>query len=154
MALKTCHVCDGKFVRGRSDCPHCGALAKGLLGLPSGYSRGWTKKLLIGVVVLAAINVWAVANRDVGPDPTVEALHSEEEAVLVCREAVESRLAARNPSIVGLGPSEYLQGGEYEVWLVVELQDGAGRTADQILCQLQFTPERGWIVEDVTLERN
>jgi len=154
LAQKTCHVCDGKFARGRSHCPHCGALAKGLLGLPSGYSRGWTKKLLIGVVVLAAINVWAVANRDVGPDPAAEALHSEEEAVLVCREAVESRLADRNPSIVGLGRSEYLQGGEYEVWLVVELQAGAGRIADQVLCQLQFTPEAGWIVEDVTLERN
>ena len=154
MTQKTCHLCDGKFERGRSDCPHCGALAKGLLGLPSGYSRGWTKKLLIGVVALAAINVWAVANRDVGPDPAAEALHSEEEAVLVCREAVESRLADRSPSIVGLGPSEYLQGGEYEVWLVVELQAGAARIADQVLCQLQFTPETGWIVEDVTLERN
>jgi len=109
---------------------------------------------LIGIVVLAAINVWAVANRDLGPDPAAEALHSEEEAVLVCREAVESRLADRSPSIVGLGPSEYLQGGEYEVWLVVELQAGAARIADQILCQLQFTVETGWIVEDVTLERN
>ena len=154
MALRTCHACNGEFERGRFNCPHCGALAKGLLGLPAGYSKSWTKKLLIGVVVLGAINVWAVANRDVGPDPAAEALHSEEEAVLVCREAVESRLAARNPSIVGLGPSEYLQGGEYEVWLVVELQAGAVRAADQVLCQLQFTVETGWIVEDLTLERN
>ena len=154
MALRSCHACDAKFERGRFNCPHRGALAKGLLGLPAGYSKSWTKKLLIGVVVLGAINVWAVANRDFGPDPAAEALHSEEEAVLVCREAVESRLADRSPSIVGLGPSEYLQGGEYEVWLVVELQAGAVRAADQVLCQLQFTVETGWIVEDLTLERN
>ena len=154
MAQKTCHLCDRKFTRGRSDCPHCGALSKGPLGLPWGYSRGWMKKAMVAVVVLVALNLWAAATREVGPDPEVEALHSEEEAVRVCREAVESRLAARNPSIVGPGRPEYLQGGEYEVRLAIELQDGRRRTRDEVLCQLQFTAETGWIVEDVSLDPN
>ncbi len=106
------------------------------------------------IIALLAINVWAITTRDVGPDPEVEALHSEEEAVRVCSEAVESRFAARNPSIGGLGRTEYLQGGEYEVRLVVELQNGTRRTSDQVLCQLQFTAETGWIVEDVSLDPN
>ncbi len=109
---------------------------------------------MVAVVVLVALNLWATATREVGPDPEVEALHSEEEAVRVCREAVESRLAARNPSIVGPGGPEYLQGGEYEVRLAVELQDGRRRTRDEVLCQLQFTAETGWIVEDVSLDPN
>ena len=112
------------------------------------------KKALVAVVVLVALNVWFVATREVGPDPEVEALHSEEEAVGVCREAVESRFAARNPSIVGLGRTEYLQGGEYDVRLEVELRDGTRRTRDEVLCQLQFTAETGWIVEDVSLDPN
>ena len=66
------------------------------------------KKALIAVVVLVALNFWFSATRDVGPDPEVEALHSEEAAVRVCGEAVESRFAARNPSITGLGQTEYL----------------------------------------------
>ena len=109
---------------------------------------------MVAVVVLVALNLWAAATREVGPDPEVEALHSEEEAVRVCREAVESRLAARNPSIVGPGRPEYLQGGEYEVRLAIELQDGRRRTRDEVLCQLQFTAETGWIVEDVSLDPN
>ena len=154
LAQKTCHLCDRKFTRGRSDCPHCGALSKGPLGLPWGYSRGWMKKAMVAVVVLVALNLWATATREVGPDPEVEALHSEEEAVRVCREAVESHLTARNPSIVGPGGPEYPQGGEYEVRLAVELQDGRRRTRDEVLCQLQFTAETGWIVEDVSLDPN
>ena len=154
MALKTCHVCDGKFTRGHSDCPHCGALSKGPFGLPWGYSRGWMKKAMVALVVLVALNLWATATREVGPDPEVEALHSEEEAVRVCREAVESRFAAQSLSIVGSGRPEYLQGGEYDVRLAVELQDGIRRTSDEALCQLQFTAETGWIVEDVSLDPN
>ncbi len=154
MALKICHVCKGEFTPDRSACPHCGALSKGPLGLPGGYTRGWMKIALIVVGVLVALNLWATVTRDVGPDPEVEALHSEEEAVRVCREAVESRLAARNPSIVGFGRPEYLQGGEYEVRLAVELQDGRFRTRNEVLCQLQFTAETEWIVEDVSLDPN
>ena len=115
---------------------------------------GGMKKALVAVVVLVALNLWFVSTREVGPDPEVEALHSEEEAVRVCSEAVESRFAARNASIVGLGRTEYLQGGEYEVQLAVELQDGTRRTSDQVLCQLQFTAETGWNVEDVSLDPN
>ena len=95
-----------------------------------------------------------IATREAGPDPGVEALHSEEEAVRVCSEAVESRFTARSPSIVDLGRTEYLQGGEYEVWLAVELRDGARLTRNEVLCQLQFTAETGWIVEDVSLDPN
>ena len=87
-------------------------------------------------------------------DPEVEAQHSEEEAVRVCRDAVESRLAARDPSIVGPGRPEYLQGGEYDVRLEVELDDGTLRTGKEVLCQVQFTSETGWVVEDVSLNPN
>ena len=109
---------------------------------------------MVAVGVLLALNVWFTATREVGPDPSVEALHSEEDAVRICSEAVESRLAARNPSILGPGQPDYLQGGEYEVRLAVELQDGIRRTSDEVLCQLQFTAETGWIVEDVSLDPN
>ena len=111
-------------------------------------------KAVVAVAVLVAFNVWFVVTRDRGPDPEVEALHSEEEAVRVCSEAVESRLAARNPSILGPGRPEYLQGGEYEVRLAVELWDRARRTRNEVLCQLQFTADTGWIVEDVSLDPN
>jgi len=49
---------------------------------------------------------------------------------------------------------EYLQGGEYEVRLVVELDDDGFRTGEVVLCQVQFTAETGWIVEDVSLGPN
>lgn len=115
---------------------------------------GWKKKAMVVVVALLAINVWAVTSREAGPDPEVEALHSEEEAVGVCIEAVESRLAARNPSIVDSGRVEYQQGGEYVVRFVVELRGNAGLTANLVVCQVQFTAEAGWIVEDVTVDPN
>ena len=107
---------------------------------------------MFAVVVLVVLNVWRAATGDVGPDAEVEALHSEEEAVRVCRDAVESRLAARDPSIGGPGQPEYLQGGEYDVRLAVELDDGTLRTRNEVLCQVQFTSETGWIVEDVSLD--
>ena len=87
--------------------------------------------------------------REVGPDPEVEALHSEEDAVRVCAEAVESRLTARNPAVVG-GRPEYLQGGEYEVRLQVELRDGTRRARSDVLCEVQFRAETGWTVEAVS----
>jgi hypothetical protein len=117
-------------------------------------SPDWMNKALVAVAVLVAFNVWFIATREAGPDPGVEALHSEEEAVRVCSEAVESQFTARSPSIVGLGRTQYLQGGEYEVRLAVELRDGARRTSSEVLCQLQFTAETGWIVEDVSLDLN
>ena len=115
---------------------------------------GWSKKAILAVAVLLAVNVWAAVTRETGPDPEVEALHSPEETGLFCAEAVESRMAAQNPSIMGPGRSEYLQGGEYKVRLPVELRDGAGRARNVVLCQLQFTAETGWIVEDVSLDPN
>lgn len=110
------------------------------------------EKALVVVVVLVAVNAWRSMTIDVGPDPAVEALHSEEEAVLACREAVESRLATQDPLIVGPGRSEYLQGGEYDIWLAVELRDGTRRTRADVLCEVQFTAETGWSVEDVSLD--
>ncbi len=157
MPLATCQACQRRFQDDGSACPYCGArsaptLSKRMSGSGQWDSPGWMKKAVVAVAVLVAFNLWFVATREVGPDPEVEALHSEEEAVRVCSEAVESRFAARNPSIGGLGRTEYLQGGEYEVRLAVELQGGAGRTRNQVLCQLQFTAETGWMVEDVSLE--
>lgn len=107
---------------------------------------------MFAVVVLVVLNIWRAVTNEVGPDPEVEALHSEEEALLVCREAVESQLAAQNPSILSPGRPEYLQGGEYEVWFEVELQDGARRVGEGVLCQVQFTAGAGWTVEDVSLD--
>lgn len=107
---------------------------------------------MVVVVALLALNVWATATREVGPDLEVEALHSEEDAVRVCREAIASRLAARRPSIVDSGRVDYLQGGEYVVRFVVELQGNAGLTGNLVVCQLQFTAATGWIVEDVTVD--
>ncbi len=117
-------------------------------------SPGWMIKAIVGVAVLVTLHVWVVVTREVGPDQEVEALHSEEEAVRVCSEAVESRFTGRNPSIVGLGGTEYLQGGEYEVRLAVELQDGIRRARYEVLCEVQFSAETGWIVEDVSLDSN
>ena len=111
-------------------------------------------KALFVLGVLVVINVWRGATRDAGPDPEVEALHSEEEAVRICRDAVQSQLGARDPSIVDSGRAEYLQGGEYDVRLVVELDDGNFRTTDTVICQAQFTAETGWIVEDVSPDPN
>ena len=109
---------------------------------------------MFAVVVLVVLNVWRAAIGDVGPDPEVEALHSEEEAVRVCRDAVESELAAQDPSIVGPGQPEYLQGGEYDVRMVVELDERNVRTTNVVLCQVQFTAETGWIVEDASIDAN
>jgi len=91
-------------------------------------------------------------NTEAGPDPEVEALHSEEEAALVCLEAVRSELAAQRPSFLHAGRTEYLQGGEYEVQFDVELRDGSRRVSKGVLCQVQFSVEAGWIVEDVSLD--
>ena len=113
---------------------------------------GWKKKAMVVIVTLLAINVWATRSREAGPDPEVEALHSEEEAIRVCSDAIESRLAGRNPNIVDSGRADYLQGGEYVVRFVVELRSNAGRTGNLVVCQLQFTAETGWIVEDVTVD--
>ena len=82
------------------------------------------------------------------------ALAVVDELQLLAREEVESRWASQNPSIVGPGRPEYLQGGEYNVRLAVELQDGTVRAGREVLCQLQFTAATGWIPEDVSLDRN
>lgn len=127
-----------------SACPYCGArstapsLSKRMSASGQWKSRGWMNKAGVAVAVLVAVNVWFVVTREVGPDRDLEALHSGEEAVRVCGEAVESRLAARNPSIVGPGRPDYLQGGEYEVRLAIELRDGARRTRNEVVCELQF----------------
>jgi hypothetical protein len=109
---------------------------------------------MFAVVVLVVLNVWRAATGDVGPDPEGEALHSAAEAVRLCRDGVESRLAARDPSIVTPGQPEYLEGGEYNVRFGVALDNGTLRTRDEVLCQVQFTSETGWIVEDISLDLN
>ncbi len=111
-------------------------------------------KAIFALAVLVGLNLWRAATREAGPDPEVEALHSPEEAIRICRDAVQSQLAARDPSLVDPGRSEYLQGGEYDVRLVVELDDGNFRSTDAVLCQAQFTAETGWIVEDVSVDPN
>jgi hypothetical protein len=102
--------------------------------------------------VLVGINAWFVMTREAGPDPEAEALHSVEDAVGVCSDAVLSQLSARNPSILGVGRTDYLQGGEYEVRLPVALRTGGRRSEAEVLCQLQFAVETGWIVEDVSVD--
>ena len=109
---------------------------------------------MLAVVLLVVLNLWRGLSSDEGPDPWVEALHSEEEAVRICREAVTSQFADRDPSIVRPGLPVYLQGGEYDVRMAVELDDRTLRTTDEVLCQVQFTAETGWIVEDVSLDPN
>jgi hypothetical protein len=107
LPLITCQTCGRKYDDARANCRYCGVpsasqtLSKGTFGRAPEASRSWRGKALFTVVLLVMLNVWRAATGDVGPDPEVEALHSEEEAVRVCRDAVESRLAARDPSIVG-----------------------------------------------------
>ena len=125
-----------------------------MLGGRQGVSQGWQGKALLVLAVLVVLNVWRGATRDAGPDPEVETLHSGEEAIRICRDAVQSQLAARDPSLVDPGRSEYLQGGEYDVRLVVELDEGNFRSTNTVLCQAQFTAETGWIVEDVSVDPN
>ena len=71
--------------------------------------------------------------------------------MLICREAIESEMAEQDPSFLGPERPEYLQGGEYSVVFPVEIQDGRRRTRAEILCEAQFTPETGWIVEEVSV---
>lgn len=155
MPLTTCQVCDRRFKDDREDCPYCGALsaarvtARDLPNRAGRAPRGWRGTLISLVVVLLALNVWRSLNRDFGPDPEVEALHSEAAAIDVCVEAVKSQLV--DPTFLGPGRPEYLQGGEYDVWLNVEVQEGRRRTRDDILCQVQFTVETGWIVEEISV---
>ena len=104
------------------------------------------------VVLLAGISLWVRFTRETGPDPEVEALHSQEDAIGVCTDAVLSQLSARSPSILGIGRTDYLQGGEYDVRFPVALRTGSSRAESEVLCQVQFTAETGWIVEDVTVE--
>ncbi len=161
MALATCQSCQRRFQYDGSACPYCGArsvhpsLSQRMSGSGQFDSPGWKNKALVAMAVLVAVNVWFAVTREAGPDPAVEALHSGEDAVRVCREAVESRLAARNPAIVS-GRPEYLQGGEYYVRLAVELQasTGRGRASNEVLCEVQFRAETGWTVEAVSLDSN
>ena len=170
LPLTTCKSCERKHDDRRKKCPYCGAVSasparsKGIAGSPTqskglavagqGVSGGWKGKAMFALVVLVALNVWRALTIEVGPDSEVEALHSEEEAVRVCREGVQSQFAARDPLIVPPEQAEYLQGGEYEVQLVVELDDRGFRTGEVVLCQLQFTAETGWMVEDVSFVPN
>lgn len=110
------------------------------------------KKAMAVIAALLALNVWFTMTNEVGPDPEFEALHSEKDAIRICVEAVEARLAARSPSILGPGRPDYLGGGEYEVRLALELRNGAFGTRNEVVCQLQFTAETGWIVEDVSID--
>ena len=120
---------------------------------PAGPSSGgWRNKALAVAAVLLVVNIWLTLTNEVGPDPEIEALHSEEEAVLLCRRAVDSELAARNPSPLDPGRPEYLQGGEYDVRFEVELRDGTRRVRETVRCQVQFTVGSGWTVEDVSVE--
>ena len=160
MPLATCQSCRRRFEDDGEACPYCGAEpapptpSKRVFGGGQRDYPRWMNAALAAVAVLVAVNVWSAVRRDVGPDREVEALHSEEDAVGVCSDAVESRFAARFPAILGPGPTEYLQGGEYEVRLEIALRDGARRTRAEVLCELQFTAETGWIVEDVSLDPN
>ena len=61
---------------------------------------------------------------------------------------------AESVSEKGRHPPVVVLGATYEVRMVVELDDRTLRTTDEVLCQVQFTAETGWIVEDVSLDPN
>lgn len=130
-------------------CPYCGASSGpgAAVGGKAGSSWGWKQTAIVLVVALGAANVWQGMNREVGPDPEQEALHSPEEAVQRCRVAIDSAFAARDPEIVGPLEAEYLQGGEYEVTGTLDVLNGRARARQAVLCELQFTAETGWRVE-------
>ena len=103
------------------------------------------------VAGLVGLNIWQATTRSTGPDPALEALHSPEEAIQVCREALDSQLAGQAPKIVGPFQVEYLQGGEYEVTAPLDLKAGTSRRQWEALCELQFRPEAGWAVGQILL---
>jgi len=117
-----------------------------------GKSSVLKKAVLLAVAILVALNVWSFVTRVDGPDPAMEALHSEVEAVLLCQEAVLDDLTDQSPALLTPGSPEYPQGGEYEVRFEVELRRGRSRIREGVLCEIQFTPDAGWVVEYVSLD--
>ena len=156
MALKQCPVCERVYPEHRARCPNCGTAnvqesvekrKKG--GLVS--SRGRIVVVFLVLAILAGLNVWQATTRITGPDPQEEALHSPQEALRLCREALDLQLSEQDPEIVSELEVEYLQGGEYEVTATVDLRAETSRTRREALCELQFRPEAGWTVREIRL---
>ena len=103
------------------------------------------------VAVLVGLNIRQATSRAVGPDPELEALHSPQEALQVCRVALDSQLLGQDPEIVRPLQVEYFQGGEYEVTGTVDVRVGGRRVRRDALCELQFRPESGWTVGENVL---
>ncbi len=107
--------------------------------------------LTLTIVVLAGTSVWLASNRQVGPDPAQEALHSPQEALTLCQTAINSRFASQSPTLLGLGV-EYLQGGEYEIRGTLTLRNGSRRIRNEVVCIAQFSATEGWDAEEISLE--
>jgi hypothetical protein len=133
-----------KYTYAREVCPFCGARIAERKGLIRGK---WLAFVVISVLGVA--NVYAARKRETGPPPELEALHSSEEAIRQCREGIESRISNRDGTVQGSLEAEYLQGGEYVVRGAVSLVEGGRRVTWAALCEAQFRPESGWLIENV-----
>ena len=147
MALKSCTYCMRKFSDARKVCPYCGARIAGAEE-GGGLSRGKWFALVV-IPVLVVVNVYLAMTRETGPPPELEALHSSEEAIRLCREGIESRLSDRGGRVQGSLEAEYLQGGEYVVRGAVSVVEGRRRVTWPARCEAQFRPESGWKIEHV-----
>ena len=149
MAHKYCPICEQEFSAERKACPDCGALIDGPGRDDGSSARTW--KALALALALAAFVVYSGMVRETGPARELEALHSSEEAIVQCRQGIESRLADRSGTVQGLLEAEYLQGAEYVVRGDVSVMNGRRRVTSSVLCETQFRPESGWTIEHVEL---
>jgi hypothetical protein len=104
------------------------------------------------VIVLAGLNLRQGTARPDGPDPAEEALHSPTVARRECRVAIESHFSGQDFEFVTPLVVEYLQGGEYEVRATVALTNEGRRASRQTLCEIQFSRESGWVVDQILVD--
>ncbi len=146
---KYCPNCERRFSAERKACPKCGAQIAGS-GRPDG-SRARAQKVLGLAVALGVVSVYLSMSRESGPSPELEALHSADAAIEECRVGIESRFSDRRGTVQGLLEAEYLQGGEYVVRGDMRLMEGTRPVTSPVLCEAQFRPESGWVIEHVEL---
>ena len=112
---------------------------------PVGRGRG----SLALIYALLVTSLYLNLGQETGPPPELEAMHSTDEAITRCREGIEFRLADRGGAEQASLEAEYLQGGEYTVRGTVSVTEGRSRVIMPVLCEAQFQPEDGWIIEHV-----
>ena len=155
MALTKCTACGRPYPEHRLRCPSCGTEnRRSSAGKKKGGLFGSSRRVAaayLAVAALVGMNLWQATRGTEGPDPELEALHSSQEAIQVCRVALDSQLLRQDPEIVRLLQVEYFQGGEYEVRATVVLRSRNRRRQVQALCELQFEPETGWTARPIDL---